>query len=258
MFNASAGMPYDTMEAGRHRTFIQMRKVIVTLVLLNTAAAYAGQEVKAAPKDSPAQTMTVQSMTRMDVRVMGSGIRPGSYAALPKLIYRAGSKYARMENAPDARQRIQKVTIIAEPDAYSIDLIDRKGTHAIDQGGPNDLHLPMVLPFDPTHKLGILDRLEFGAELEFFKQAGATKSAGPFVNAKPTDRYTLHVAGAEAELTTRENSDIPIFVSWKAKDGSYKYEYSAYEDVPFDPKLFNKPSGIKFREIQPPTASEMN
>lgn len=207
---------------------------------------------------SAADQPEIKSMTRMDVRLMGPGIRSGSYAALPKLIYRAGSRYARMENAPDAHSRMQKVTIIAEPDAYSIDLTDKTGTHAIDQGGPNDLHLPMVLPFDPMHKLGNLDRLEFGDELEFFEKAGAVKSAGPLINAKPTDRYTLNIAGTRAELITRGGSDVPVFVSWKTKEGTYKYEYSSYQDVPFDKTLFTRPTAIKFREIPPPTASEMN
>ena len=89
---------------------------------------------------------------------------------------------------PDARARIEKVTIISEPDAYSVDLIDHTGTHAIDQGGENDLHLPMVMPFDPMHKLGMLDRLEFGQELDFFQKAGAAKTAGPIINAKPTNQ----------------------------------------------------------------------
>ena len=200
----------------------------------------------------------VKSMTKMNVRVMGPGIRPGSYAALPKMIYRAGSKYARMENAPDARQRVEKVTIIAEPDAYSVDLIDKTGTHAIDQGGPNDLHLPMVLAFDPNHKLGVLDRLEFGAEAEFFQQAGATKSAGPIINAKPTDIYKLTIPGCHADLITREGSDVPVFVSWTTKEGTYKYEYSSYEDVPFNAELFTRPKGVKFREMQPPGPDEHN
>lgn len=197
-----------------------------------------------------------QTMTRMNVRIMGPDIKPGSYAALPKLIYRAGAKYARMENAPDARSGIEKVTIIAEPDAYSVDLMDRTGTHAIDQGGPNDLHLPMVLPFDPTHKMGVLDRLEFGDELEFFQKAGAKKSAGPIVNSKPTDLYSLDVKGAMARLITRQGSEVPIFLSWKTREGTYKYEYSSYEDVPFDLKLFSRPNGIKFREIPPPAPGE--
>jgi hypothetical protein len=198
----------------------------------------------------------VTTMTRMDVRLMGPDIRPGSYAALPKLIYRAGSKYARMENAPDAKFSIDKVTIIAEPDAYSIDLMGGTGTHAIDQGGPNDLHLPMVLPLDPRHKLPGLDRLEFGEELDFFKQAGAAKSSGPTINAKPTDKYTLHVNGSRAELTTREGSDVPVFLSWTMKEGTYKYEYSVYQQLPFDAKLFARPNGIKFREILPPGPNE--
>jgi len=199
----------------------------------------------------------VQMMTKMNVRLMGPGIRPGSNAALPKLIYRSGSKYARMEDAPEARQQIEKITIIAEPDAYSVDLMGRTGTHAIDQGGPGDIHLPMVLPFDPNHKLGVLDRLEFGSELDFFVKAGAAKSAGPIINAKPTDKYTLAVDGGHAELITRDGSDVPVFMSWSSKEGTYKYEYSVYQDVPFDAKLFARPAGIKFREIPPATPDEL-
>jgi hypothetical protein len=204
-----------------------------------------------------AQNSDLKTMTKMDVRLMGPGIRPGSNAALPKLLYRAGSKYARMENAPEAHQRIEKITIIAEPDAYSVDLMGKTGTHVIDQGGPGDMHLPMVLPFDPNHKLGILDRLEFGAELDFFTTAGAAKSAGPIINARPTDKYSLNVPGGHAELITRDASDIPVFMSWISKEGAYKYEYSTYEDVPFDAKLFARPAGIKFREIPPATPDEL-
>jgi hypothetical protein len=198
----------------------------------------------------------LKSMTKMNVRLMGPDIKPGSYTALPKLIYRAGARYARMEDAPDARTRVEKVTIIAEPDAYSIDLIDHTGTHAIDQGGANDMHLPMILPLDPRHRLANLDRLEFGQELAFFQKAGATKSAGPLINAKPTDLYTLEVNGCRAKLITREGSDVAVFVSWTTKGGVYKYEYSFYAEVPFDPQLFKPPSGIKFREMLPPAPGE--
>jgi len=201
--------------------------------------------------------VSFQMMTKMNVRLMGPGIRPGSNAALPKLIYRAGSKYARMEDAPEARQQIEKITIISEPDAYSVDLMGRTGTHAIDEGGAGDIHLPMVLPFDPNHKLGILDRLEFGSELDFFVKAGAVKSSGPIINAKPTDKYTLNVAGGHAELIARDGSDVPVFMSWTSKEGTYKYEYSVYQDVPFDAKLFARPAGIKFREIPPATPDEL-
>ena len=189
------------------------------------------------------------------MRLTGPGIKPGSHAALPKAIYRAGPQYARIEDPPDARQKQEKLTIIAEPDAYSVNLIDKKGMHAIDQGGPNDLHLPIVLPFDPNHELPQLDRLEFGDELDFFVKAGATKTAGPIINAKPTDAYVLKIPTGIAKLVLREGSDVPVFLSWQANNGTYRYEYIAYQDLPFNPVLFQKPAGVQFRNIEPDTVS---
>jgi hypothetical protein len=204
-----------------------------------------------APPTPPPDTMT-----KMVVRLMGPGIKPGSYAALPKTIYRAGAHFARMENPPDARQQTEKLTVIAEPDAYSVDLMEKRGTHAIDPGGANDLHLPVVLPFDPKHQLGKLDGLEFGGELEFFQDAGANKQAGPIVNAKPTDAYQLETGEGTATLVTKQGAREPITLSWQTKDGTYKYEYISYEELPFQPSLFAKPAGIRYREIKPAPVSE--
>lgn len=192
-----------------------------------------------------------ETMTKMVVRLMGPGIRPGSFAALPKTIYRAGEHRARIEDAPDARQKIQKLTVINEPDAYSVNLIDRKGTHAIDRGGAGDLHLPVVLPLDPRHKLGKLDGLEFGTEYDFFKAAASERRSGPIINAKTTDAYVLKTGEGTATLVAREGTEIPITISWETPEGKFTYEYITYQDLPFEKKLFVKPSGITFKEIPP-------
>ena len=201
-------------------------------------------------------TQTPSTMTKIVVRVMGPGIKPGSHAALPKTIYRAGEHYARIEDPPDARQRQEKLTIIAEPDAYSVNLIDKTGTVAQRQGDANDLHVPMVLPFDPNHELLNLDRLEFGDELDFFERSGAAKTAGPLINSKPTDAYVLKESFGMAKLVVRGGTDIPVTLSWQARDGTYKYEYMAYQDLPFDPALFAKPAGIRFKNVTPDTGVE--
>lgn len=193
-------------------------------------------------------------MIKMVVRLMGPGVKPGTFAALPKTIYRAGAHYARIEDAPDARQGMQKLTVIAEPDAYSVNLIDKKGTHAIDQGGTNDLHLPVVLPLDPKRLLATLDRLEFGDELDFFEQAGAAKEAGPIINAKPTDAYRLKTADGSAVLVVRSGTQVPVTLSWDSHDGTYTYEFITYQEVPFDASLFVKPAGIAYKEIPPDTS----
>lgn len=196
------------------------------------------------------------TMTKMLVRLSGPGIKPKSHSALPRTIYCAGTHYARIEDPPDARQQVEKITVIAEPDAYSYNLIDKTGTHAIDQGGPNDLHLPIVLPFDPKHQLTDLDRLEFGSEFEFFREAGATKQPGPIINAKATDAYALQTADGTATLVVKGGTETPIKLSWRMPDGEYTYEYTTYEDVPFDPQLFTKPAGIKFKEVPPDNTPE--
>jgi hypothetical protein len=193
------------------------------------------------------------TMIRMVVRVMGPGIKPGTFPALPKTIYRAGAHRARIEDPPDARQRMQKLTIINEPDAYSVNLITKHGTHAVDQGGPDDLHLPVVLPFDPKHHLPKLDRLEFGDEYSFFEDAGATKEPGPIINGKPTDALLLTEADGKAVLVLRSGTEIPVTLTWQAGDGQYKYEYIEYKELPYDPSLFKKPEGITYREIPPDT-----
>ncbi len=201
------------------------------------------------------KTKAPESMTKMVVRLMGPAIKAGSFSALPKTIYRAGEQYARIEDPPDARQRIEKLTIIVGPDAYSVNLIDRKGTHAIAQGS-HDLYLPIVLPLDPRHKLGKLDGVEFGSEYEFFQAAGATHKAGPVINAKPTDAYELKTPIGVATLVTRSGTETPVTLSWQTSEGTYKYEYITYEDLPFEPNLFAKPSGIQLKEIPPdPDAS---
>jgi hypothetical protein len=197
--------------------------------------------------DQPSTTI------RMVVRVMGPGIKPGSAAALPKVIYRAGAHHARIEDAPNARERMHKLTIISEPDAYSINLITRRGSHAVDQGGPDDFHLPIVLPFDPKHRLPKLDRLEFGDEYSFFEEAGAQKQGGPIINSKPTDALRLSPADGNATLVLRSGTEIPITLSWHGDDGDYQYEYIEYKELPFDAALFKRPEGITYRELPPDT-----
>lgn len=194
------------------------------------------------------------TMTKVVVRLSGPHIKAGSIAAMPKTIYRAGPHYARIEDPPDARQGIEKLTIIAEPDAYSVNLIDKKGTHAIDQGGSDDVHLPVV--FDPTRKLTSLNHLEFGDEFAFFQSHGATKITGPIINSKPTDAYQLKSDGGTATLVVRGGTHIPVLLSWQTKDGTYRYEYITYQQMPFNPALFAKPKGIRYREMPPDNTAE--
>ncbi len=203
------------------------------------------------------QEKAPETMTKMVVRLMGPGIKPGSPAALPKTIYRAGDTYARIEDPPDARERVEKVTIIRGKEAYSVDLIDKRGTHTTTGTGA-ERGLPVVLPLDPRRQLGKLDGIQFGDELSFFEQAGAKKISGPIINAKQTDEYELATPSGPARLIARKGSEVPVILSWRTRDGEYKYEYIQYETVPFEASLFAKPAGIAWKEIPPDLDSTPN
>ena len=225
-----------------------MRKLAVALFTILPAIAKGQNSAREKP----------EVMTRMVVRLMGPGIEPGSFAALPKTIYRAGDEYARIEDAPDARQHVQKLTVIAGRDAWSANLTDKHGTHSVEHGGAGDLPIPIVLPLDPRHKLGKLDGIEFGAEYEFFEQAGAVKKSGPVINAKATDAFALDGPEGAAMLVTRTGTHTPVTLSWHAAEGAYKYEYIEYADQPFESRLFAKPSGIDFKELPADGRAEPN
>lgn len=203
-----------------------------------------------------AGTDTPATMTKIVVRLTGPTVREQSFAARPKTIYVASPHFARIEDPPDPRQHMQRLTIIAEPDAYSINLIQKTGTHAIDQGGAADLHLPVILPFDPNHRLPALDTLEFGDEVPFFKDSGARKTHGPVIGGKNTDVYQLSSDGSNATLITRADSNRPLSLSWQTKSGTYKYEYLLYQQLPFKPDLFTRPPGIQYKESLPDTTKE--
>ncbi len=225
-----------------------MRKLAVALFTILPALAKGQNSAREKP----------ELMTRMVVRLMGPGIEPGSFAALPRTIYRAGDEYARIEDPPDARQHVQKLTVIDGRDAWSANLTDKRGTHSVEQGGARDLPIPIVMPLDPRRKLGKLDGIEFGAEYEFFEQAGAVKKSGPVINAKATDAYELEEPEGPAMLVIRAGTHTPVTLSWHTAEGTYKYEYIEYADKPFESRLFVKPAGVEFKELPADGRAEPN
>ena len=98
--------------------------------------------------------------------------------------------------------------------------------------------------------------MEFGDEYDFFIDAGAVSEPGPTINAKSTDALRLKAAAGSALLVLRGGTHTPVTLSWRMKDGEYKYEYIEYADTPFDPGLFTKPTGIQFKEVGPDLVGE--
>jgi outer membrane lipoprotein-sorting protein len=94
-----------------------------------------------------------------------------------------------------------------------------------------------------------LNDLEFGLELDFFARNNATHSAGAVIDGNATDRYEVVISDARLVLWTDAKSKKPLRVSLVDGNQSRTYQYLSYDDnLPFDPSLFQPPSGINFEE----------
>ncbi len=171
---------------------------------------------------------------------------PSSFAAQPKVAWRAGNRCARIAEAPDPGARIYVLSIINE-DVWLINLYDKSGKHILDTGPTTNAHIPI---FPPEWGIADFKELEFGRELSFFTKSHAARSEGEIIIAAATEKYKVTAGGATAILWIGAKSKAPIRISLANGEQTMTLEYLVYEDLPFDASLFRPPPGIKIENIQ--------
>ncbi len=215
-----------------------MRRLLLLLLLATTTLT---------ADDSP------KIMTRIEVHLEGPQIAASSFSAKPKVMYRAGTRYCRIEEAEDTENRIHGLLIINEPDAWMVNLYDKSARHKVDRGPTFNCKLPIIANVDPKDEAAILyPELQFGSELEFFKKMGSTGGPGPEEDGKKTTQYVIEIGSTRFVMLTISNpSERPLAVGRAVGDKGEVFIYTAYEEVPFDPKLFARPDGVKISEAKP-------
>eukprot|EP01036_Dinobryon_divergens_P046222 gene46222-61811_t len=91
-----------------------------------------------------AATCAPPTLTRIVTRSVGPDIQRGSFRAEPITLYRKGELYLRNEEAPDPEQRLHLLTIVSEPDVWTVNLMDKTGKHVVDPGPNFVAHAPIV------------------------------------------------------------------------------------------------------------------
>jgi hypothetical protein len=135
-------------------------------------------------------------MTKLAVRLESPQIPEQGFAAKAKVIYRAGSRYCRTEESPDAEHGIHGLMIINEPDIWMVNLLTKTAQHYLDPGPTFNCRMPMfqgeAVKSDADMKNALLE-LEFGRELGYFKDKGADPKEGPVLRNKPTTVYAVDI-----------------------------------------------------------------
>jgi hypothetical protein len=193
------------------------------------------------------------TMTKLTVRLQSPDFPEESFAAKPKVMYRAGNGYCRTEELPDPEHGIHGLMIINEPEVWMVNLLTKTAQHLVDPGPTFNCHLPIFrgeqVRSAADMKNPLLD-LEFGQEIPYFKVKGATPKQGPVLRDKPTNIYTSDVGDSQLYLFTTGTPERPWAVAQQHGNTREIFWYDTYEQLPFDPKLFAKPGGVKIEEAK--------
>lgn len=215
-----------------------MRKLFVILALL-AASSF--------PQDSP------QTMLKIQVQLQSPDIPQSSFATKPKVIYRAGKRYCRVEEAEDTANKIHALMIANEPDVWMVNLFDKTARHLVDPGPTFNCRLPIFASPRAKDEASVaLHDLEFGSELEFFQMKGLPSRPGGVLQGKETLQYRFEIADTKVALFTYSAPDErPLAIGRVSGDKGEIFWYSGYSQLPFDPKLFSKPEGVTIEEAKP-------
>jgi hypothetical protein len=192
-----------------------------------------------------------KTMTKIEVVLQSPDAPAGSFATKPRVFYRAGNQYCRVEEAPDPDQGIHGLMIINEPDYWIVNLFSKTARHGVDPGPTFNCRLTIFANGTPQSlddESKQIMQLEFGRELEFFKSRGAIPKKGPVLQTKETIGYTIAVGTKTLALFTYGTPERPLAVSQQRNGKNDIYWYSGYGQMDFDPRLFAKPEGVKIEE----------
>ena len=192
------------------------------------------------------------SMTKMVVTFESPAKPPGSFPTLPRTLYRVGTQYCRSEDPANPAEHMQLLTIVNEPDSWTVNLLKKKAEHYVDPGPKLECRSPI---FRDKQVKGDNDtnpflELEYGLELSYFKGKGAEAKQGPVLREKPTNAYTVPIKDWQVTLYTTGTPERPWALARQRGKTSETYWYGVYEQVPFDPLLFAKPEGVKIQEVR--------
>jgi hypothetical protein len=180
-------------------------------------------------------------MIYIQYKFVSPEIRPGSFEAAPRKIWRLGDHYLRIEEAPDPDKKIFGLAIINEPDSWLINRYNKTVRHIVDPGPTFFVHFPVLL----NEQTENLKELELGHELDFFGKKGAKIFPTQIIDGVSCKPYRLEIDNREIVLFVGTESNKPVQINVRKNNGSYSIRYLEYRDnLPPDLNLFALPNGL--------------
>jgi len=182
-------------------------------------------------------------MLYLEYRLVGKSIEAESFDAQVKKLWRIGSSYLRFDDAPNPVTKIHGLIIVAEPDIWIVDRNTNQAQHTVDPGPNYKIHFPLFAS-ESSEKLR---QLEFGRELQYFRENGATELPPQEVDGIKCKLLRLELDGDEVTLFLKTD-ETPLQVAVKSPDYEYALRFLRYEpDRKPDRALFQLPPGVQLK-----------
>jgi len=195
---------------------------------------------------SPAKEVN-PPMTRIESRQISEKIPPDTFAAQPKVLYRAGATYMRMEEQLNPKDHVQQLIFVHEPDIWICNLASHEGEHQIDPGPTYVARAPVLTP-SPT----AFSTLEFGNEKQFFAEHHATALPPRTLDGQACDVAELRGESFRLVLFSRTDTRQPFHLDvFKDDKPDFSVRYLHYQTgLPFDGSLFAPAKDLTITEAK--------
>jgi hypothetical protein len=192
---------------------------------------------------APAANAADRSMVYIEYRFIAVNIKPGSFEASVRKLWRYRDRYARLEEAPNPQTGIHGLLIANAPNSYLINRSTKVARHVVDPGPTSNV---VVIPVFPSERDGKLKGLQMGREPAFFQANGAVALPDEPIDIAMCSVLRARVEDSEIKLFLDRDSKQPRQVSIRNPRSEYAVRYVRYlTDLPVDLSLFSVPKDVQ-------------
>lgn len=183
------------------------------------------------------------SLSRIVVAYVAPPARRGDKVVSKiKRVYRAGEKFARIEQVVDAQKSGRNVIIVNQPDVWLSTSDTTIWQHSVNREQDLVTHIPIITGEAPIE----LSELEFGKELNFFARPGTEFVEHRRIRGIDCVGREYRTRGYVVQLYCNERSQPIELDVIRNRRLEFIVAYSSYEqDLSFETGLFQPPEGAK-------------
>ncbi|MBI3566537.1 MAG: hypothetical protein HY079_15185, partial [Elusimicrobia bacterium] len=194
-------------------------------------------------RNSDAEHVLPDHQTYIEYQLSGVGV-PAQLTQGIQKVWRSGNEFARAQFQIGGMGGA--VTLVSAPYAYVLDFGGRRATRLGGPSDPQSAHLPIY----PLAGISGAHDLEYGYEMEFFKEHEASRGKHEEIDGRECAVFRIRMQGVDGTLYIDLKERAPKRLTLEREGRNLTVDYLRYERrQPFEPDLFKPPAGFQVQGI---------